>query len=220
MIPPVPLEPRHLPSWPKAVAGRPLLESRTVLSSVHKTFVVLLLAAGAAACNRAQQVEQPPLPPIQEAPVAMEGFSWIVEGELAAMPVPGRTRPLAEDTDYLESRGIRTVISLTENPPSFEKTSIRQVRIPVADFTAPTLQQMIEFVDVASDSTGRGEPVAVHCTAGLGRSGTMAAVYLVANGATTDEAIARVRELRPGSIETEEQENAVKQAEAHFSSIR
>ena len=48
----------------------------------------------------------------------------------------------------------------------------------------------------------------------------MAAVYLVANGATADEAMVRVRELRPGSIETEDQEDAVRQAEAHFSTAR
>ena len=150
----------------------------------------------------------------------MKGFSWIVDGEFAAMPVPGRNRPFTEDAEFLESVGVRTVISLTENPPSFEATSIQQVRIPVTDFTAPTLQQMIEFVDVVSDSTAHGEPVAVHCTAGLGRSGTMAAVYLVAKGATADEAIARVRALRPGSIETGEQEDAVRQAETHFSVIR
>lgn len=147
----------------------------------------------------------------------MEGFSWIVDGELAAMPLPGRDRPLTQDVAFLQNEGVRTVVSLSEEPPTFAEASIRQVRIPVADFTPPTLQQMIEFVDVVSDSTGRGEPVAVHCTAGLGRSGTMAAVFLVANGATAYEAIARVRELRPGSIETEEQENAVRQAEAHFS---
>ena len=64
-----------------------------------------------------------------------------------------------------------------------------------------------------------GDPVAVHCAAGLGRSGTMAAVYLVADGASADEAITRVRDLRPGSIETEEQENAVRQAELHFSPV-
>jgi atypical dual specificity phosphatase len=190
-----------------------------MLSFVQKTFVVLLLAAGIAACNRAQPAENTPQLPSPEAPLTMQGFSWIVEGELAAMPVPGRTRPLAEDEDFLESQEIRTVVSLTENPPLFDDESIRQVRIPVADFTAPTLQQMIEFVDVVSDSTAHGDPVAVHCTAGLGRSGTMAAVYLVANGATADEAIARVRELRPGSIETEEQENAVRQADSHFSVV-
>jgi len=189
-------------------------------SFVQKAFVVLLLAGCATACNRAQPVEQPPSPPGPEAPLTMQGFSWIVEGELAAMPVPGRNRPLTEDADFLESRGIGTVISLTENAPSFENSSIDQVRIPVADFTAPTLEQMIEFVAAVADSTARGEPVAVHCTAGLGRSGTMAAVYLVANGATADEAMVRVRELRPGSIETEDQEDAVRQAEAHFSTAR
>lgn len=149
----------------------------------------------------------------------MEGFSWIVDGALAAMPVPGRNRPLTEDAEFLKSQRVRTVVSLTENPPLFDDESIRQVWIPVEDFTAPTLQQMIEFVDVVSDSTANGDPVAVHCTAGLGRSGTMAAVYLVANGATADQAITRVRDLRPGSIETEEQENAVRQAELHFSPV-
>ncbi len=191
-----------------------------MLSYVHKAFVVLLLAGCATACNPAQSLDQPPSSPGPEAPLTMEGFSWIVEGELAAMPVPGRNRPLAEDADFLESRGIRTVISLTETLPSFEDGTFRQSHIPVEDFTAPTIAQMIEFVNVVADSTANGEPVAVHCTAGLGRSGTMAAVYLVANGATAGEAIARVRELRPGSIETEEQETAVELAEAHFSAVR
>ncbi len=188
-----------------------------MLSFVQKTFVVLLLAAGIAACNRAQSVEQPPSLPGPEASITMEGFTWIVDGELATMPLPGRNRSLTEDVEFLNHEGVRTVISLTEIPPPLETTSIRQTHIPIADFTAPTLEQMIEFVDVATESTGRGEPVAVHCAAGLGRSGTMAAVYLVANGASADEAIARVRELRPGSIETEAQVEAVQRAEAHYS---
>ncbi len=188
-----------------------------MLSFVQKTFVVLLLAAGIAACNRAQPAENTPQLPSPEAPLTMQGFSWIVEGELAAMPLPGRNRSLTEDVEFLNHEGVRTVISLTEIPPPLETTSIRQTHIPIADFTAPTLEQMIEFVDVATESTGRGEPVAVHCAAGLGRSGTMAAVYLVAKGASADEAIARVRELRPGSIETEAQVEAVQRAEAHYS---
>jgi len=136
------------------------------------------------------------------------------------MPQPGRDRPLAEDAEFLQSVGVRTVISLTETLPLFGGGAFRQTHIPIADFAAPTLQQMIDFVEVVSESTGRGEPVAVHCAAGLGRSGTMAAVYLVAKGTSADDAIAGVRELRPGSIETGEQENAVRQAEAYFSAGR
>jgi protein tyrosine phosphatase len=51
--------------------------------------------------------------------------------------------------------------------------------------------------------------VAVHCGAGLGRSGTPIAAYLVSQGAAPDDAIALVRARRPGSIETAEQEVAV-----------
>jgi atypical dual specificity phosphatase len=149
-----------------------------------------------------------------------EGFSWVVTGELAAMPLPGKNRPLYQDVAFLEEEGIHVVVSLTEELPEsgpFEQGAIRQVHIPITDFTAPTLEQMIEFVDVVTTSAENGEPTAVHCTAGLGRSGTMSAAYLVASGLSAEDAIARVRELRPGSIETDAQEEAVRQAEAHFS---
>jgi len=105
---------------------------------------------------------------------------------------------------------------LTETPPDAELLASRSIahrHIPVEDFHPPTLEQMVEFVSVVQDSVAVGKRVAVHCTAGLGRSGTMAAAYLVARGATTDEAIASVRKLRPGSIETADQEDAVRQFE-------
>lgn len=69
---------------------------------------------------------------------------------------------------------------------------------------------MTEFVERVEASVATGESVGVHCTAGLGRSGTMAAAYLVARGATADDAIATIRAFRPGSIETEAQEDAIR----------
>ena len=51
--------------------------------------------------------------------------------------------------------------------------------------------------------------VAVHCGAGLGRTGTVVAAYFVTRGLGPREAIVKVRDLRPGSIETVEQERAV-----------
>ena len=57
----------------------------------------------------------------------------------------------------------------------------------------------------------RGRMVLVHCGAGLGRSGTVAACFLVHGGMGVGEAIARVRELRPFSVETAEQEQAIEE---------
>jgi atypical dual specificity phosphatase len=51
--------------------------------------------------------------------------------------------------------------------------------------------------------------VAVHCAAGLGRTGVIVACYLITLGRTADEAIDEIRNLRPGSIETAEQVEAI-----------
>jgi atypical dual specificity phosphatase len=152
-----------------------------------------------------------------------QGFSWIVQGELAAMPLPGRDRPLEQDVAYLDQEGIRVLVSLTEEPPDgmvLVSQRIDQEHIPVQDFNPPTLEQMIEFVAVVKNSVAADKPVGVHCTAGLGRSGTMAAAYLVAEGASATEAIATVRQLRPGSVETATQEDAVRRFEEHLAGDR
>lgn len=55
-----------------------------------------------------------------------------------------------------------------------------------------------------------GATIAIHCAAGLGRTGTFAAQMLVASGMSPDAAIRRVRAARPGTIETAAQEQAVR----------
>ena len=52
----------------------------------------------------------------------------------------------------------------------------------------------------------RGAAVSIHCRAGLGRTGMVAARFLVEQGVAADEAIAAIRSVRPGSIETAAQE--------------
>lgn len=61
------------------------------------------------------------------------------------------------------------------------------------------------------------QPVAVHCRAGYGRTGTMLACYLVAvEGYSAADAITETRRRRSWSIETEQQEQAVIDFEKNF----
>jgi 4-hydroxy-tetrahydrodipicolinate reductase len=117
-----------------------------------------------------------------------------------------------ELVEELRDAGIRAVISLTErspfpggSPPGFS-----HLHLPVPDMTAPptsVLETAVRFID---EQLRRGDPTVVHCGAGLGRTGTVLACYLVSQGASADEAMRDVREARPGSIETAEQEQAIR----------
>ncbi len=55
----------------------------------------------------------------------------------------------------------------------------------------------------------RGGRVVIHCRAGLGRAGTIAARLLTELGVPTAEAVSQVRRARPGAIQTSAQEDHV-----------
>jgi atypical dual specificity phosphatase len=83
------------------------------------------------------------------------------------------------------------------------------LHVPVADMSPPTIDQIRTCISAIERAHARGMGVAVHCAAGLGRTGTVLACYLVSRGMGAAEAIGRMRELRPGSVETSEQEEVV-----------
>jgi protein-tyrosine phosphatase len=58
--------------------------------------------------------------------------------------------------------------------------------------------------------------VVIHCHAGLGRTGLLAATFLVSMGLAAESAIKTIRETRPGSIETIEQEKYIKEWNFRF----
>jgi atypical dual specificity phosphatase len=150
--------------------------------------------------------------------VILPNFGWLVEHKLAAMSYPE-----SEDAfTLLWKMGIRALINLTEKPLPGEflkKVGILTEQIPVADFTAPTLKQVKQAVTIIHFYLDRNMPVAVHCMAGLGRTGTILACYLVGEGKSADEAIAVIRRWRHGSIETLDQEAVIHDYEQFCRSV-
>ena len=135
-------------------------------------------------------------------------FSWVVHGFLAGAEGPARPGDLL----YLKQQGIRAIVRMEEQTISGEAMELIDLYEPVADFTPPDLEQiqrMVRFIQEQIETWQR--PTAVTCYAGIGRTGTVLACYLVHEGNSPDNAVSKVRQLRPGSIQTREQEDAVHQ---------
>jgi atypical dual specificity phosphatase len=147
-------------------------------------------------------------PPNEASMAAPEGFSWIDKPHLAAMALPSS----AEDVAWLRRQGIELIVSLTEDRLRRDWVNDAGLMVfhePIPDMEAPSQEQLDRCVSVLERAIKQKLGVVVHCGAGLGRTGVILACYLIAQGMTAQNAMARVRRLRPGSIETEEQAEAI-----------
>jgi len=141
--------------------------------------------------------------------VAGNAFDWLLADQLGACVNPSVAAGAAGE---LRQRRIGLLINLHErpDPPALlDELRAQTIHLPVQNSDAPTQEQLDLGVAAIDDALRQGVRVAVHCGAGLGRAGTLLAAYLVSCGSAPDDAIDKVRSVRPGSIETQEQEDAV-----------
>ena len=136
------------------------------------------------------------------------GFGWIRPRRMAGFGLSGQLT--AADLGALESAGVGALVSLTERPVWPEPPGLRYLHLPVRDMAVPDPGQVDRFLEFVHAAEAAGLAAAVHCRAGLGRTGTMLACYLVATGTDPEYALEEVRRRRPGSVETPGQEEAVR----------
>ena len=120
-----------------------------------------------------------------------ENLWWVIPGKLA-----GVRKPTSDELSELQTAGISAIVSVLAdraNLDLYDRSNIPHLWLPIQEASAPSRSQMQQLQDFVDLSNHQGLAVAVHCTGGIHRAGTMLAAYLIWNGSTYDEAMQRIQ---------------------------
>lgn len=132
---------------------------------------------------------------------------WVEPGRLLAGEYPG-----ADTSEATRSRlrqlldcGVRTFIDLTRETelepyavlfPELTADDVKHHRFGILDHSIPDRPQVIvAALDTIDAALRRDHGVYVHCRAGIGRTGTVVAAYLMRRGLDNEAAFDRLQEL-------------------------
>jgi Cyclin-dependent kinase inhibitor 3 (CDKN3) len=140
-------------------------------------------------------------------------------GRIGLCRLPGRSGDLSGDVAAIRNWKPAIVVSMTEADEMLASgaadlsallasSCILWRHFPVADYGIPETAMLPQWATLSAALHARldaGEGVLLHCMGGLGRSGMIALRLLVERGEGGDVALARIRTVRPGAVETEAQ---------------
>lgn len=142
----------------------------------------------------------------------------IGNGNLALMPKPVSGEWIDDEFAGLARAGLTKVVSLLEAHEAKEvglededkqcdKNKMEFLRFPIVDRGIPAdLDGYIALVVALHEEIVGGASIAVHCRAGIGRAGMLAASVLVRSGLNSSDAFALVSKARRVTVpDTDEQ---------------
>ena len=134
-------------------------------------------------------------------------FSWLIENKLAGSGIPTSI----DEVQWMIKQGVKSIVTIREEPldESWVK-DVNYLHILSNDMSVPEFDDLVYAVDFIHRRITNNEPVLVHCLAGMGRTGVILACYLVKyQKMSASEATEKVREERPGSIQSYPQEEII-----------
>jgi atypical dual specificity phosphatase len=138
--------------------------------------------------------------------IGPRGFFWVTPGRLGGMPRPGMIDRLELDLAGLQRLGVTILVTLEESqtvdPAVLASFGIRAIHVPIVDMDVPSVDAAIALTDQLAASMESGDVVALHCRAGMGRTGTMLACQLIAAGETASAALDAVRSINPRCVQS------------------
>ena len=140
-----------------------------------------------------------------------DNFSWLIEGKLAGSAIPTSK----DEVKWLQEQGVKSIVTIREE--SLDENWINEMNylhVLSDDMGVPSFDDLKSSIDYIHERIKGNEPVLVHCLAGMGRTGTLLACYLIKyRRMSAENAIQHVREKRHGSIQSFVQEEIIFQYE-------
>ena len=134
-------------------------------------------------------------------------FSWLIENKLAGSSIPTSI----DEMQWVIEQGVKSIVTVKEEPLDDDWVKdVNYLHVYSNDMSVPEFDDLVSAVDFMHSRITNNEPVMVHCLAGMGRTGTLLACYLVKyQKMSADDAIQKIREERPGSIQSYPQEEMI-----------
>ena len=133
-------------------------------------------------------------------------FSWQIRGKLAGSAEPR----LEEELLWLKGQGIGAIVCLNQrrscDGSEVRSLGLEYLHLAIRDFGVPeSIEDVDDCISFIQDCIDRDKPVAVHCEQGIGRTGMVLTLYLIAKGVSPREAIRQVETIRVDACVTGEQ---------------